>query len=212
MCFTRRIARFGMTTVSHTADCQSQPCENQTAPLPWNKATAAVAEADRDFGTCGSWPSVMFPAPQSIGTVTTSRKKGWVKSHMGNWGKPSFQLKILYGEGNPEVLAEQASSIQKAGHEVEAVLGRKGVEEALRKGKFDLVLLGATLTRDDRHHLPYIVKKANPQTRVLVTHADGGRHPQVDACMDSGRSINELLATIAVMNPKKDLARAVVAG
>jgi DNA-binding NtrC family response regulator len=118
---------------------------------------------------------------------------------MGNTGKSSFQLKILYGEGNPDVLASQAVSIQKAGHEVKTAVGRKGVLDALKAGTFDLVILGPTLTRDDRHHLPYIVKKTASGTRVLVMHSDGARHPQVDANIDTGRSIDELLAKVTTM-------------
>ena len=80
-----------------------------------------------------------------------------------------------------------------------SALGRQGVEDALRRQSFDLVILGPTLSRNDRHHLPYMVKKAHPGTRVLVMHADGGRHPQVDANIDTGRSIDDLLEKIAEM-------------
>jgi len=118
---------------------------------------------------------------------------------MGNPSKSSFKLKVLYGESDEEVLASQAVSIQKAGHEVATAVGRKGVEESMRRQAFDLVILGPTLTRNDRHHLPYMVKKAHPGTRVLVMHADGGRHPQVDANIDTGRSIDDLLEKIAEM-------------
>ena len=89
--------------------------------------------------------------------------------------KSAFKLKILYGEGDGEVLASQAAEIQKAGHHVDTAVGRKGVEEALRRDAFDLVLLGPTLSRNDRHHLPYMVKKAHKGTRVLVMHAEIGR-------------------------------------
>ena len=106
---------------------------------------------------------------------------------------------FFYGESDEEVLASQAVSIQKAGHEVATAVGRKGVEESMRRQSFDLVILGPTLTRNDRHHLPYMVKKAHPGTRVLVMHADGGRHPQVDANIDTGRSIDDLLEKIAEM-------------
>jgi len=113
--------------------------------------------------------------------------------------KSSFKLKILYGEGDAEVLAAQSESVQKAGHHVTTAVGRKGVEEALKKDAFDLVMLGPTLTRNDRHHLPYMVKKSHPGTRVLVMHADGGRHPYVDTATDTGRSIESILETIASM-------------
>jgi DNA-binding NtrC family response regulator len=122
---------------------------------------------------------------------------------MAKQAKGSFQLKILYGEGNAEVLASQAAPLQKAGHQVEMAVGRNGVEEALRREAFDLVILGPTLTKNDRHHLPYVVKKAHAGTRVLVMHSDGERHPQVDASMETGRSIELLLQTIASMLAKE---------
>lgn len=111
----------------------------------------------------------------------------------------SFKLKILYGEGDTEVLNSQAHAMQKAGHQVTTVMGRKGVEEALKTGPFDLVVLGPTLSRNDRHHLPYMVKKAHGGMRVLVMHSDGGRHPYVDKATDTGRSIESILETIASM-------------
>jgi DNA-binding NtrC family response regulator len=95
--------------------------------------------------------------------------------------KSSFQLKILYGEGDAEVLASQAVLIQKAGHQVETAVGRKGIDEAVRRGTFDLVILGPSLTKNDRHHLPYVIKKAQAAIRVLVMHTDGEGHPAVDA-------------------------------
>jgi DNA-binding NtrC family response regulator len=120
--------------------------------------------------------------------------------------KTAFKLKILYGECNEEVLAAHAALIQKAGHQVQTAVARKGVEEALRRESFDLVLLGPTLTRDDRHHLPYTVKKAHAGTRVLVMHADGARHPRVDANIDTGQRIEVLLETITAMLAQEAVA------
>jgi DNA-binding NtrC family response regulator len=110
------------------------------------------------------------------------------------------KLRILYGEGDGEVLAAQAAAMEKAGHIVQPAQGRKAVDEALKKTQFDLVVLGATLTRNDRHHLPYMVKKANSETSVLVMHADGSRHPYVDACTDTGASLESVLNRIESMN------------
>ncbi|HWF92136.1 MAG TPA: hypothetical protein VN684_07615 [Terriglobales bacterium] len=114
---------------------------------------------------------------------------------MSNIGKTA-QFKILYGEGNEQVLNAQAESMQKAGYKVEKASNRKLVEALLRHESFDLVVLGPTLTRDDRHHLPYMVKKSHPGTRVLVLHADGGRHPYVDGNLDTGHRLEELLEKI----------------
>lgn len=113
--------------------------------------------------------------------------------------KSAFKLNILYGEGDQEVVTAQAASMQKAGHQVTTAVGRKEIEAVLNKETFDLVILGPTLTRNDRHHLPYVVKKAHAGTRVLVLHADGGRHPYVDTATDTGRTIEQILETIASM-------------
>ena len=109
------------------------------------------------------------------------------------------KLRILYGEGAEDTLKAHAAEMEKAGHTVQAAEGRKAVEEALKKSAFDLVVLGATLSRNDRHHLPYMVKKANAETSVLVMHADGSRHPYVDACTDTGASLETVLARIEGM-------------
>lgn len=122
--------------------------------------------------------------------------------------KSSFKLNILYGEGDIEVVTAQAGSMEKAGHQVTTVIGRKEIEAALKKSSFDLVILGPTLTRNDRHHLPYMVKKSHEGTRVLVLHADGGRHPYVDAATDTGRSIESILETIATMMAQRSMAAA----
>lgn len=109
------------------------------------------------------------------------------------------KLRILYGEGELDVLSSQAAAFEKAGHWVQQVLGRKAVEEALKNNSFDLVVLGSSLSRNDRHHLPYMVKKVNAETSVLVMHADGSRHPYVDACTDTGASMENVLSRIESM-------------
>jgi DNA-binding NtrC family response regulator len=120
--------------------------------------------------------------------------------------KSSVQLRILYGEGEAEVVASQAVFIQKAGHQVETAVGRKGIDEAMRRGTFDLVILGPTLTKNDRHHLPYAIKKAQAATRILVMHTDGERHPAVDANLDTGRSMADVVAKIAALMAKGEIA------
>lgn len=110
------------------------------------------------------------------------------------------KLRILYGEGDEDILKAQAATMEKGGHSVQTAMGRKAVDEAIRKSSFDLVVLGATLTRNDRHHLPYLVKKVSTETKVLVMHADGSRHPYVDACTDTGASLETVLNRIEAMN------------
>lgn len=116
---------------------------------------------------------------------------------MANTGNSQF--KILYGESNEQVLNAQTESMQKAGYQVEKATNRKLVEALLRHGSYDLVILGPTLSRDDRHHLPYMVKKSHANTRILVLHADGGRHPYVDGNLETGHRLEELLEKITSM-------------
>jgi DNA-binding NtrC family response regulator len=122
------------------------------------------------------------------------------------------KLRILYGEGDGDVLGKQAAALEKAGHVVQKAEGRKSVDEALRKSTFDLVILGSTLSRNDRHHLPYMVKKVNAETGVLVMHADGSRHPYVDACVDTGSSMESVLNRIETMKIAGMMPQAAAAG
>src|SRR5690242_18077858 len=120
--------------------------------------------------------------------------------------KPSTAMKVLYGEQNQEVLEKQTQSLEKAGFSVATVIGRKAIQEALNKGQFDLVILGSTLSRDDRHHLPYMVKKASATARVLVMHTDGSRHPYVDGNIDTGEDMEHLVKKIAALQQQKTMA------
>jgi DNA-binding NtrC family response regulator len=105
-------------------------------------------------------------------------------------------IKILYGESDEETLATQAAAMKKAGHHVTTAVGRHAVQDALRHDAYDLVILGSTLTKDDRHHLPYMVKKAHEGTKVLVMHASS-RHHEVDASIDANTSMQFVLEKIA---------------
>jgi len=111
---------------------------------------------------------------------------------------PKPTIAILYGESDEKVLAARSAEMKNAGHQVTAVLSRSGVLEGLRGGAFDLVVLGATLSKDDRHHLPYMVKKGHPGTKILVMHAGTHRH-EVDATVDSEIGVVFLLEKIAAM-------------
>jgi DNA-binding NtrC family response regulator len=122
--------------------------------------------------------------------------------------KSGGSSKVLYGELNAEVLAAQAESLQKAGYKVQTAVGRTGVMDALKSEGFELVILGATLTRDDRHHLPYMAKKAHAGTRVLVMHTDGSRHPYVDGNIDTGEGIEKLLEKIGRLHTRTSAAAA----
>ncbi len=113
-------------------------------------------------------------------------------------------IKILYSESDEPTLTAQVAEMRKAGHCVTTALNRQAVQEALRRDAFDLVILGATLSRDDRHHLPYMVKKAHEGTKVLVMHA-GTHHYEVDAAVDSNLSMLLVLERIAALLQPADV-------
>jgi DNA-binding NtrC family response regulator len=114
--------------------------------------------------------------------------------------KPATEsrIKVLYGESDERILTAQAAEMTKAGHHITTALNRRGVQEALTRDAFDLVILGATLSKEDRHHLPYMVKKAHEGTKVLVMHA-GTHHHEVDAAIDSNLSMQRILEKIAAL-------------
>ena len=107
-------------------------------------------------------------------------------------------IKILYAESDEKTLSNQSAEMQKAGHHVTTALNRQDVHAAIRRDAFDLVILGATLSKDDRHHLPYMVKKTSDATKVLVMHA-GTHHHEVDAVVDSNMSMHLILERIAAL-------------
>jgi DNA-binding NtrC family response regulator len=107
-------------------------------------------------------------------------------------------IKILYAESDEDTLSGQASEMKKAGHHLTTANNRQTVQESLRRDAFDLVILGATLSKDDRHHLPYMVKKAHPGTKVLVMHPSM-RHHEVDAIVDPSLSMQRILEKIAAV-------------
>ncbi len=106
--------------------------------------------------------------------------------------------RILYGESDAEILAQQAKLFERAGYVVVTAVGRKEIENAIKHSDFGLVILGHTLTRDDRHHLPYMAKKTHPATRVLVLHASG-KHPGVDMAIDSRTGDTAIMTAVAAL-------------
>jgi len=113
--------------------------------------------------------------------------------------------RILYAENDAKVLAEQAKVFGQAGYSVEQVEGRGAAEQALRKGAYDAVVLGHTLSKDDRHHLPYMAKKSSAHTAVLVLHASG-KHPAVDLAIDSREGEKAVLRALETVVQQNALA------
>jgi DNA-binding NtrC family response regulator len=87
-------------------------------------------------------------------------------------------------------------------------VGRKAALDAINQSKFDFIVLGATLSRNDRHHLPFMAKKASQATKVVVMHTDGSGHHYVDANTETGESMDYLLRKIDSLQPKAAAAGA----
>ena len=120
--------------------------------------------------------------------------------------------RILYGESNPQVLQAQCKMLEMAGYVVVTAVGRKEIEEAVKHSDFGVVILGHTLTKDDRHHLPYMAKKCNRETKILVLHASG-KHPAVDLAIDSRtgeQAVLRAVASLIAVRPPKRVGQAPV--
>lgn len=113
--------------------------------------------------------------------------------------------KILYAENDANVMTVQSKAFAQAGYIVERAQGRAAAVLALRSGHYDAVVLGHTLTKDDRHHLPYMAKKANRDVAVLVLHASG-KHPAVDYAIDSRQGDDAVLDALKSVIEQKALA------
>ena len=140
--------------------------------------------------------SIKKVAPAAPASVSMKKVSATASAPAPAKPKAPAKAKVLYGECDPKVMAQQSALMESEGYEVRQVLGRRGVEEELRQGKYDVVILGHTMSRDDRHHLPYMAKKVNSDLLVMVIHASG-KHPQVDAVVDSRFGENALLECLA---------------
>jgi hypothetical protein len=140
---------------------------------------------------------VISEARSSVAKLKVTLRGGTLPA-TGQKSATQSTIKVLYGESDQHTLSAQAAEMTKAGHHVTTALNRHGVLEALRRDAFDLVILGSTLSKDDRHHLPYMVKKSHQGTKVLVMHA-GTHHHEVDAAIDPSLSTQRILEKIAAL-------------
>jgi len=120
---------------------------------------------------------------------------------------PVPQGRILYAENDANVMLSQSKAFALAGYIVERAIGRAATEQALRQGHYDAIVLGHTLTKDDRHHLPYMAKKSNSHIVVLVLHASG-KHPAVDVAIDSRQGDEAVLDALSAGLQQKALVMA----
>ena len=108
---------------------------------------------------------------------------------------PTAKGRILNCESDTNVLGEQSQLFERSGYTVENALGRAAAEQALLSGTYDIVVLGHTLHKDDRHHLAYKAKRSSSDTQVLVLHASG-KHPAVDIALDSRYGEKAVIAAL----------------
>ncbi len=118
---------------------------------------------------------------------------------------PAPQGRILYAENDGNIILSQSKAFAQAGYIVERAIGRSAAQQALSSGHYDAVVLGHTLSKDDRHHLPYMAKKSNPDIAVLVLHASG-KHPAVDHAIDSRQGDAAVLRALQSIIEQKALA------
>jgi CheY-like chemotaxis protein len=115
------------------------------------------------------------------------------------------QGRILYAENDAAVLAAASKVFEKAGYSVVCAEGRAATQQALQNDTYDAIVLGHTLSKDDRHHLPYMAKKSNRDIAVMVLHASG-KHHAVDFAMDSREGDKAVLAALQSLVEQKALA------
>jgi DNA-binding response OmpR family regulator len=113
--------------------------------------------------------------------------------------------KILYCENDPHVLNTESTIFEHAGYAVDHARGRSAAEQSMGTASYDVVVLGHTLSKDDRHHLAYMAKKSGTTTRVLVLHASG-KHPAVDLAIDSREGAKAVLAALNSLAEQRLLA------
>jgi len=118
---------------------------------------------------------------------------------------PGSQGRILYAENDAAVLSAESKIFEQAGFAVDCAQGRAATEQALRSNHYDAIVLGHTLSKDDRHHLPYMAKKSNSYAAVMVLHASG-KHPAVDYAMDSRHGHDAVLRALKSVVEEKSLA------
>src|SRR4051812_23974468 len=104
--------------------------------------------------------------------------------------------KLLVVETEEQALKHNIALFTKAGYEVSSAIGRKSAEQTIRSVEFDIVVLGHTLSRDDRHHLPYMAKKAKEDCAVLVLH-NSGHHHAVDLAIDSRDGDHKVIEAVS---------------
>jgi CheY-like chemotaxis protein len=117
---------------------------------------------------------------------------------------PTAKGRILNCESDSGVLSEQSQLLKRNGYTVESAFGRAAAEQALLSGTYDIVVLGHTLHKDDRHHLAYKAKRSNSDTQVLVLHASG-KHPAVDIAIDSRYGEKAVIAALESLMQRRVL-------
>src|SRR5690242_20297430 len=107
-----------------TRPAQATGISLQTSGRKRFSATLAVRSSDWNPVRC--MPSVTFSRIPRAASVVAERK-GLTKM-----GKASARLKLMYVEGDEEVLKQHALTLEKAGHHVTSIVGRKDAMEQLK--------------------------------------------------------------------------------
>jgi DNA-binding NtrC family response regulator len=105
--------------------------------------------------------------------------------------------KILLIEYVHESLERRRRGLSAAGHTVASAQNLAEGLRAIQSRKFDVVVLGHAIPRQQRNNLAAAAKKASPLTRVLVLYSARVDQAELaDALMDNTASAEDLRRTV----------------
>lgn len=102
---------------------------------------------------------------------------------------------ILLVERERALLESEKMLYERRGYRVLSAQTRSRAEQLLSSEWAEVVVLGHSLSRDDREVLIAKSRLISPQTRILVVHASGAFQPvPPDAAVDSRDGIEQVFA------------------
>jgi DNA-binding response OmpR family regulator len=105
--------------------------------------------------------------------------------------------KILLIEHVHELRELRRRGLSTAGHSVVPAQNFAEGLRAIQSGKYDVVVLGHAIPRQQRNNLAAAAKKASPLTRVLVLYSARVDQAELaDALMDNTASAEDLRRTV----------------
>ena len=104
---------------------------------------------------------------------------------------------ILLVERDPVLLASEKMLYESRGYKVLTATRRTKAEQLLSAEWAEVIVLGHSLSRQDREVLIAKSRLISPQTRILVIHASGAFQPvPPDAAVDSRDGVEGIFAVV----------------